>query len=193
MKILVCSDIHGSERAAKLIENLDNEHLFDKIFLLGDVLYNGPRNEVPIDYSPKVVFETLNKLENKIVGVRGNCDADVDLMVLNFPLPKIRIIKINEKHFFLTHGDDTELFKNEPKEDEIYIKGHTHIPLLYKNKLNGIILNPGSMTFPKGVLNKSFMIIDDDIKLYEYEYSNDNANSIDIINIYSYNKGQFLK
>lgn len=193
MKILVCSDIHGSKNAAELISNLDNEQKFDKIFLIGDLLYNGPRNYVTEDYDPNSVFKILNTLKDKIVAVRGNCDADVDLMVLEFSLPIMKIVKVNDKTYYLTHGHE-EIFMNEPKENEIYIKGHTHLPLMYKSSNGGIILNPGSMTFPKGKLDKSFIIIDDnDIKLYEYKYNNSSSNNIDILNIYSYNNNNFLK
>lgn len=193
MKILVCSDLHGSKNAADLILNLNKNENFDKIFLLGDILYNGPRNPVSDDYNPNSVFKSLNTLKDKIVSVRGNCDADVDLMVLDFSLPIMKIIKVKNKTYFLTHGHE-DIFSNEPKENEIYIKGHTHLPLMYQSNSNGIILNPGSMTFPKGKLDKSFIIIDDeDIKLYEFKYNDSKSNNIEILNVYSYNNKNFLK
>ena len=123
--ILVCSDIHGSKRAGDLIKALDANYNFEKIIILGDFLYNGPRNKVPSDYDPNYLINVFNSLKSKIVAVRGNCDADVDLMVLKFHIPKFReeIIKINgiDCKFFLTHGDIEDLYNFEPKNNEIII------------------------------------------------------------------------
>jgi putative phosphoesterase len=200
--ILVCSDIHGSKRAGDLIKTLDSNYNFEKIIILGDFLYNGPRNKVPSDYDPNYLIDVFNSLKNKIVAVRGNCDADVDLMVLKFEIPKFReeIIKINgiDYKFFLTHGDIEDLYIFEPKNNEIIIKGHTHIKVFKRNENGGITLNPGSMTFPKNhpskkdnPLNKSFIIIDENVRLYEFEYDeNDNAK---ILNTHSLNDGQFIE
>ena len=186
MKILVCSDIHGSRRAGEYIVNLDKKNNFDKIIVLGDFLYNGPRNKVPVDYDPNSLISIYNSIKEKIVAVRGNCDADVDLMVLDFNIPKLRILKLDQYNLFLTHGDDTSIFSESPKYKEVYLKGHTHLPLMYKNEDGGIVLNQGSMTFPKGSLKKSFIIMDDeDIKLYEFDYNND---CIEVLNTFSFVK-----
>lgn len=172
MKILICSDIHGSKRACLYIKKLMEENNFDYLFLLGDNLYNGPRNYVEEDYDPKFCFETLNLFSDKIVACKGNCESDVDLMVLQFKLPKFNAIKLSDKTFYLIHGDDDTYDIKELKKNEILLKGHTHIPLMQKLG-KGIYLNPGSMTFPKGSLDKSYMIFtDDDIKLIEFEYDN---------------------
>lgn len=190
MKILVCSDIHGSRRAGEYIVNLDKENNFDKIIVLGDFLYNGPRNKVPVDYDPNSLISIYNSMKEKIVAVRGNCDADVDLMVLDFNIPKLRILKLDQYNLFLTHGDDTSIFSESPKDKEVYLKGHTHLPLMYKNEDGGIVLNPGSMTFPKGSLKKSFIIMDDeDIKLYELDYNND---VIEVLNTFSFVKKEYI-
>lgn len=190
MKILVCSDIHGSRRAGEYIVNLDKENNFDKIIVLGDFLYNGPRNKVPVDYDPNSLISIYNSMKEKIVAVRGNCDADVDLMVLDFNIPKLRILKLDQYNLFLTHGDDTSIFSESPKDKEVYLKGHTHLPLMYKNEDGGIVLNPGSMTFPKGSLKKSFIIMDDeDIKLYEFDY---NIDVIEVLNTFSFVKKEYI-
>lgn len=190
MKILVCSDIHGSRRAGEYIVNLDKENNFEKIIVLGDFLYNGPRNKVPVDYDPNSLISIYNSMKEKIVAVRGNCDADVDLMVLDFNIPKLRILKLDQYNLFLTHGDDTSIFGESPKDKEVYLKGHTHLPLMYKNEDGGIVLNPGSMTFPKGSLKKSFIIMDDeDIKLYEFDYNND---VIEVLNTFSFVKKEYI-
>lgn len=189
MRILVVSDIHGSLRAGELIRMLEEDNNFDKIFILGDFLYNGPRNKVPEDYNPNALIDIFNAYKDKIVAVRGNCDADVDLMVLNFSIPKTKIIKIKDHSIYLTHGDDESIFNEPINPGEILIKGHTHVPLMHRSSTGGIILNPGSMTFPKGKLNKSYMILDDfDIKLVEFDYVN---NHVQIKNTYSFKNENF--
>ena len=179
MKIMICSDVHGSKRAGDLISKLDRENNFDKIIILGDFLYNGPRNKVPVDYDPNYLIGVFNSLKEKIIAVRGNCDADVDLMVLNFEIPKQKEVNFENKNWCLTHGDVETIFNNQPNNSEIYLKGHTHLPLLYKNEYGGIVINPGSMTFPKGKLDKSFVIYDEDFTLYEFDYVN---NDVQILN-----------
>lgn len=170
MRILICSDIHGSKRACLYIKSLMEENNFDYLFLLGDNLYNGPRNYVECDYDPKSCYEILNLFSDKIVACKGNCESDVDLMVLNFKMPKFNALKFNNKIFYLLHGDDDTYDIKTLNKDEILIKGHTHVPLMIElNK--GVYLNPGSMTFPKGSLDKSYMILDDlDVKLVEFDY-----------------------
>lgn len=171
MKFLVASDIHGSLRAANYIVDLDKKYDFSRIFLLGDLNYNGARNDVPKDYSPKKVTEKLNSLASKIVACKGNCESDVDLMVYDFPMPIFNNLIGNNMAFFLTHGDDEKLIVKDLEENEFSLFGHTHIPVLKKNENNSYIINPGSMTFPKGKLDKSFVIIDDgDISLFEFDY-----------------------
>lgn len=187
--ILVCSDIHGSSRAGNLIKDLDNKYNFDKIIVLGDFLYNGPRNKVPTDYDPNYLIGVFNSLKDKIIAVRGNCDADVDLMVLDFAIPKYKQIEFNEKTFFLTHGDVEELYDFEPNDNEIIMKGHTHLPIMRKNESGGITLNPGSMTFPKGKLNKSYIIIDEDIKMIEFEYKNNDE--VEVLNTFNLSETEF--
>lgn len=182
MKYLICSDIHGSTRAANLIVELNSKEMFDKIFILGDFNYNGARNSVPKDYFPKKVVETLNPLKDKIIACKGNCESDVDLMVYEFPIPKFNSYFDGINSFYLMHGDDLNLLKTNPYKNEIVLFGHTHIEV-YESSLNGgVILNPGSMTFPKGKLNKSFIIWNNgDIKLYEFEYF---ENEVKIIGVH---------
>lgn len=190
-KILIVSDIHGSKRAGDLIKSLDDKYNFLKIVILGDFLYNGPRNKVPTDYNPNYLIDVFNSLKDKIVAVRGNCDADVDLMVLNFDIPKSHEFILKESKFYLTHGDVESIYNFEPKNNELILKGHTHLPVLFKNEFGGVLLNPGSMTFPKGDLDKSFIILDDqDIVLYEFMY--DSSDNIDILRTFSLNKNEYL-
>lgn len=174
MKFLVASDLHGSTRAAELILELDQKFNFDNIFLLGDLNYNGARNPVPDDYFPKIVTEKLNSLKSKIYACKGNCESQVDLMVYDFPMPIYNIVTGKNMVFYLTHGDDEELIYKEPKINEFSIYGHTHVPVMELAPSGGYILNPGSMTFPKGKIGKSFIIIDEnEPTLYEFDYNSE--------------------
>lgn len=160
MKILVASDIHGRTKAAKRLAEVIDETKPDKIFLLGDLLYNGPRNGVPDDYEPMEVANILNAYADKISCVCGNCDSRVDAMVLHFPLPDHLSIQEGGKRFLLIHGDDYTLPFINPKEGDIVLSGHTHIQVLEKK--DGIAyLNPGSTSFPKGGNEASYALIDD--------------------------------
>ncbi|MGL4730011.1 MAG: phosphodiesterase [Clostridium sp.] len=150
MKIFFISDIHGSFKYCKLaLEAFEKEHA-DYIVILGDVLYHGPRNPLPEEYNPKEVAELLNKYSEKIIGVRGNCDADVEQMLLKYPCMMDYNIMIYEKRkIFITHGHIYNE-KNMPNLSvgDIFIYGHTHLPVATVE--NGIsIFNPGSISYPK--------------------------------------------
>ena len=142
--------------------------IFDKekpeyIILLGDLLYHGPRNQLPEGYNPMNVAQALNKRKEQIIAVRGNCDAEVDQMLLEFPiLSEYTIILYNNRKIFSTHGHIyNENNKPVLKDNDILISGHTHIPVAKKAD-NIYILNPGSIAIPKenhpqtyGVLNEN--------------------------------------
>ena len=105
MKFLVASDIHGDKFWCQKIIDKFNEEKADKLVLLGDLLYHGPRNNLPEHYEPKKVIEMLNNIADKIIAVRGNCDTEVDQMVLNFPITSdYNILDLNGIRFFQTHG-----------------------------------------------------------------------------------------
>ncbi|MCJ8342302.1 MAG: phosphodiesterase [Cetobacterium sp.] len=161
MKIFVISDIHGSEYyLKKAIEAFKKEN-GDYILILGDELYHGPRNPLPKDYNPKGVVEILNPLKNKIMAIRGNCDSEVDQMLLEYLIMgDYTSLFLNEKRIFATHG---HIFNknNMPNIDngDILIYGHTHIPLA--EKIDGkYILNPGSISLPKENNPNSYGIIE---------------------------------
>ena len=166
MKYLVVSDIHGGMTSAKLIKELFTEEKIDKILLLGDVLYHGPRNDLPLDYNPKVVMNVLNEIEDSIISIKGNCDAEVDEMVLKFKLNNQLDLKINDLNAHLEHGHHLDMFEGKA---DIILSGHTHIPVLKKE--NGIIyLNPGSITLPKGGNPKTYAIWDEHkITIYTFD------------------------
>lgn len=150
MKLMIASDIHGSEYYCKLMLKMFEVENPDKLLLLGDLLYHGPRNDLPRDYSPKAVIELLNSVSDKVLAVRGNCEAEVDQMVLNFPvLADYAVIFADNKTLFATHGHIYNE-KNLPPlgKGDILLNGHTHIPRNIVNE-NYTLINPGSVSIPK--------------------------------------------
>ena len=150
MKLLIASDIHGSAYwCRKLLELIEVEQPH-KIILLGDLLYHGPRNDLPKDYCPKEVIPMLSSLKDKILAVRGNCEAEVDQMVLPFPcMADYAMLEAEGQTFYLTHGHPHTPEKLPPLEaGSVFLSGHTHIKL--DTVINGIrCLNPGSVSIPK--------------------------------------------
>ncbi|TCT11610.1 hypothetical protein EDC18_1204 [Natranaerovirga pectinivora] len=160
MKLIFFSDIHGSEYYAKKAIEVLKEEKGDYIVLLGDLLYHGPRNDLPKEYNPKGVIELLNANKNNIIAVRGNCDSEVDQMVLKFPMMSdYTIIVNNDKKIFATHGHIyNEANMPQLNEKDILIHGHTHIPVA-KEKEGIFILNPGSISLPKENNPSSFGVM----------------------------------
>lgn len=159
MKLFIASDIHGSlYYLNKLVDAIETEKP-DRIVLLGDLLYHGPRNDLPLDYNPKAVINILNSLKEKLICVRGNCDTEVDQMVLDFPvLSDYTCIFTDDIMLYLSHGHIYNKDNLPPlQESSFFISGHTHIPL---NVLSGTIrcLNPGSVSIPKENSCHSYMI-----------------------------------
>lgn len=150
LKIMFASDIHGSSYfCSKMIEAYKKEKA-DRLILLGDLLYHGPRNDLPKEYQPKKVIEMLNSMKEDICAVRGNCDAAVDQMVLEFSiLADYCILFLEGKTIYATHGHEYNVDKLPPlKKGDIFIQGHTHI-LMAEVKDEKILLNPGSISLPK--------------------------------------------
>ena len=150
MKLLIASDIHGSAYwCGKLMEVME-EYQPDHLILLGDLLYHGPRNDLPRDYAPKQVIPMLSKHADKIIAVRGNCEAEVDQMVLPFPcMADFSQLLTDGKVLYLTHGHHHNPDNLPPlKSGSIFLSGHTHVKL--DEMQNGIrCLNPGSVSIPK--------------------------------------------
>jgi putative phosphoesterase len=159
MKFIIASDIHGDFDCAKALINVFENEKADKLIILGDVLYHGPRNDLPSGYNPKKVIGLLNSYKDRIICVRGNCDAEVDQMVLDFPiLSDFRYIMVDGLRIFATHGHHYNIDTPPILSDgEILIYGHTHIPMCKKVGKN-IFMNPGSISIPKGGYKPSFMI-----------------------------------
>src|SRR5690554_1170789 len=141
MKLLFASDIHGSFYYTKLLIEQFKEENADKLILLGDILYHGPRNPLTKEYNPAQVADLLNKFTENIISVRGNCDSEVDQMVLDFPLrADYTQVLVDNYNFFITHGHlyDEEYLPELPRT--IFVYGHIHIPVLKKRQV--YILNP---------------------------------------------------
>lgn len=150
MKLLIASDIHGSAFwCGKLMDLVKNEQP-DKLLLLGDLLYHGPRNDLPRDYAPKQVIPMLSKYADRILAVRGNCEAEVDQMVLPFPcMSDSAQVLVDGTTMYLTHGHHHNPENLPPlPEGSIFLSGHTHVKLdVVKNGIR--CLNPGSVSIPK--------------------------------------------
>ncbi len=156
-KLLIASDLHGSAYYTKELINIFKKEKFDKLILLGDLLYHGPRNPLTKDYNPMQVSELLNEMKDNIIAVRGNCDSEVDQMVLEFPImADYATIFEHGKMIFLTHG---HLFNEAQlpnfKKGDVLVHGHTHLTQL-ADKGDYIFLNPGSMSLPKGDCTNSY-------------------------------------
>ena len=162
MKLMLASDIHGSAYYAEKLRDAYFEEKADKLILLGDLLYHGPRNDLPECYAPKKVIEILNGIKNEVLCVRGNCDTEVDQMVLDFPiLADYAVIYVDGKTLYLTHGHKYNP-ENPPKlkKGDYLVSGHTHI---FANEDMGdfIYINPGSVSIPKGGNPPTYMIYKD--------------------------------
>lgn len=161
MKWMIISDIHGSYDDLKKVMEIYEEEKMEKLIILGDILYHGPRNPLPEGYQPQKVIKLLNQYKDKIMAVRGNCDAEVDQMVLEFPMRgDYSELYADGYRFFLTHGhlyDETHLPMLH--SGDIFMYGHFHKPVLKKE--NGIVLlNPSSISLPKAG-QKSFGVYED--------------------------------
>ena len=162
MRIVFISDIHGVPSALKAALAAADALGYDRIALLGDLLYHGPRNGVPDFYNPEEVARILNGLKDKIVAVRGNCDAEVDQCVLEFPiLAEYMQIVDGGKMIFATHGDHYNTGHLPPLSGiDVLLHGHTHVPACEDH--NGYLYcNPGSVSIPKGGSVHSYMTMED--------------------------------
>ncbi len=175
MKILIASDIHGSAYWCEQLLFLLEREKADRMLLLGDILYHGPRNDLPRDYAPKAVTAMLNGLDIPVLCVRGNCDAEIDQTVLTFPLMSDYALLLWGSHtLFVSHG---HVFApdNHPRllPGDAFLSGHIHIPVCERR--NGILyLNPGSVSLPKEGTGNTCMMFENglfrwfDLKSGEY-------------------------
>lgn len=164
MKLMFASDIHGAaDCCEKMLKRFDEERA-EKLFLLGDILYHGPRNDLPADYAPKRVIAMLNERKNQLLCVRGNCDTEVDQMVLEFPImAEYALLYLDGRTVFLTHGHKFNT-NNPPllNNGDVLLHGHTHVQTIDESR-NYTYINPGSVSLPKNGMPKSYLIYEDGI------------------------------
>lgn len=164
MKLMIASDIHGSALYCKKMLDAYKSESADKLLILGDILYHGPRNNLPDGYEPKEVISMLNGVSDELLCVRGNCDTEVDQMVLNFPImADYCILWPEERMIFATHGHHFGK-DNIPniKSGDILLCGHTHVPAFESvgDMPEVLYVNPGSVSIPKENSPHSYMILD---------------------------------
>lgn len=160
MKLLIASDIHGDIESAKILIEAFHKNKCDKIVLLGDILYHGPRNDLPGRYAPKEVIALLNEYSDKILSVRGNCDTEVDQMVLSFPvLADYAILSLDGLTMYATHGHNYNTKTPPPlAEGDILLHGHTHVIRADEFGNKNTYINPGSITLPKENCPRSYIV-----------------------------------
>ena len=162
MKWMIASDLHGSAYyCRKMLEAFEREGA-DRLFLLGDLLYHGPRNDLPREYAPKEVIPLLNEKKEKLLCVRGNCDAEVDQMVLEFPvLADYAVLPVGQRIIYATHGHIYHV-KNLPPlaPGDVLLHGHTHVPAWTEFGQGNLYLNPGSVSIPKENSPHSYMTLE---------------------------------
>jgi len=162
MKYIIASDIHGSAHwCRKLVENFHREEA-ERLILLGDILYHGPRNALPEEYDPMSVAAMLNAPELCTLGVRGNCDAEIDQMVLDFPMfCDYALLGWKKRSIVLSHGHIFSPDNLPPmRKGDVFISGHIHVPVCEEK--NGVLcLNPGSVSIPKEDSTYSYLLFDE--------------------------------
>ena len=169
MKLLIASDIHGAADCCRRLLDAASRENADRLLLLGDILYHGPRNDLPPDYAPKEVIALLNAQKGKIFCVRGNCDTEVDQMVLEFPvLADYCILPVGQKLVYATHGHIYNK-KNLPPlaPGDVLLHGHTHVPAWQPFGENNYYLNPGSVSIPKENTPRSYMTLQDGVLVWK--------------------------
>ena len=167
MKLMIASDIHGCAPACKKLLDIFAASGAERLILLGDLLYHGPRNDLPEGYDPKAVISMLSEYADRLFCVRGNCDTEVDQMVLPFPiLSETALLFVDGKTWFACHGHRTGA--NPTANDlprlpagSVVLSGHTHIPVLETNADGVTLLNPGSTSIPKGGFPASYAVYEE--------------------------------
>lgn len=168
MKLMIASDIHGSSLfCGQLLEAYRRENA-EKLLLLGDILYHGPRNDLPEGYAPKEVIAQLNPMREQLLCVRGNCDTEVDQMVLDFPiLSDSCLLYLDGRTIFASHGHNAGPQTPPPlKKGDILLCGHTHVPAC-KRMGDFLYLNPGSVSIPKEQSPRGYLIWEDGALLWK--------------------------
>lgn len=164
MKWFIASDIHGSAFYFEKMLDAYKSEKADKMILLGDILYHGPRNDLPKDYCPKKIIPLLNEIKDDIICVRGNCEAEVDNMVLEFDcMADYALLSYGNRTIFITHGHKyNTATPPHLKNGDILLHGHTHVPVC-ENCGNFTYINPGSVSIPKEDSWHGYMLFEDGV------------------------------
>lgn len=170
LKIMIASDIHGSAYYCRQMLNAFHTENADRLLLLGDILYHGPRNDLPKDYAPKEVLAMLNAESRSFFCVRGNCDTEVDQMVLDFPImADYCILENSGRLIYATHGHVYNMDSLPPlQKGDILLHGHTHIPAWQPFGNDNLYLNPGSVSIPKGNSHHSYMLLESSQAVWKF-------------------------
>lgn len=169
MKVMFISDIHGIKTNLPKVKEQFEKLNCDKLIVLGDLYYIGPRNKMKEGYDIPIVQEFLESMKNKMLCMRGNCDSEVDMMVSNFPIIQdLSLIMMENRDIYFTHGHIYNE-SNWDKESSILVYGHFHVPFIKKIETNYYI-NPGSISLPKGNYLPSYLILDENTAtIYDVE------------------------
>lgn len=162
MKLMIASDIHGAAGYCRqLLDAFDREGA-ERLLLLGDILYHGPRNDLPENYAPKQVLAMLNERRERLFCVRGNCDTEVDQMVLTFPiLADYAVFPVGNRLVYATHGHVFNTAHLPPLcPGDILLHGHTHVPAWEAFGADNLYLNPGSVSIPKNGSARGYMTLE---------------------------------
>lgn len=167
MKLMFASDVHGSAFYCKKMTELYRAEKAERLIILGDILYHGPRNDLPRDYAPKEVSAVLNAMKDEILAVRGNCDAEVDQLMLEFPIMADYMTIFDcGRMFFITHGHTHNTSSLPPLRDgDLLIHGHTHLYTIepIAEKKGSFYINPGSVSLAKNGNENSYMLYENGI------------------------------
>ncbi len=168
MKWMIASDLHGSAYYTRAMCDAFAAEGAERLLLLGDLLYHGPRNDLPRDYDPKAVIAMLNGMRTRLLCVRGNCDTEVDQMVLSFPImAEYALLHDGETVIFATHGHHFHADAMPPlRPGEVLLHGHTHVPVCRQAGEN-YVLNPGSVSIPKDNSPHSYMTLENGVFLWK--------------------------
>lgn len=172
MKFMIASDLHGSALYCRQMLDAFQREQADRLLLLGDLLYHGPRNDLPAEYVPKEVIRMLSEFGSRIFCVRGNCDTEVDQMVLPFPiLAEYCILPVGQRLIYATHGHHFHKASPPPLQPgDILLHGHTHIPAWETFGGHQLYLNPGSVSIPKNDSPHSYLLLREHAQGYVFSW-----------------------
>lgn len=164
-RLMIASDLHGSARFTRQLVEAYTREKPDSLLLLGDILYHGPRNDLPEGYDPKQTAALLNPLAERILCVRGNCDAEVDEMMLDFPLiAEYTLVLVGSQRLFVTHGHRYHTQNPPPmRKGDVLLHGHTHVPACLHQPGGWWYLNPGSVSLPKEGSPRGYLLLEDGV------------------------------